>query len=74
MAKFDYQYRKSINITSWVLQILVSLILLGASAWLMAIVSDDEYEDVLGEYSGLFTYVVLDDALPSPRTKGCDVS
>ena len=35
-AIFDYPYRKSVNITAWVLQFIVCLILLGASAWVIA--------------------------------------
>lgn len=55
MATFDYPYRKSINITAWVLQIIVCLILLAASAYVMSIVNDDEYNQYLDGYTGLFT-------------------
>ncbi|KAH9906500.1 hypothetical protein F4778DRAFT_726337 [Xylariomycetidae sp. FL2044] len=53
MAKFDYHWRKSINITAWVLQIVVCVILLAASAWVLAFLSSyaDDYD--LGSYSGL---------------------
>lgn len=63
MATFDYPYRKSINITAWVLQIIVCLILLAASAYVMSIVNDDEYNQYLDGYTGLFTYVLV---FPNP--------
>lgn len=52
MAKFDYPYKKGVNITAWVLQFLVCIILLGASAWLLWLAGENDYE--LGGYSGLF--------------------
>ncbi|KAL7620307.1 hypothetical protein AAE478_009301 [Parahypoxylon ruwenzoriense] len=55
MATFDYPYKKGVNVTAWVLQILVCVILLGTSAWLMSIISSDDYNDALGRYEGLFT-------------------
>ena len=50
MAGFDYPYKKSVNITAWVLQIIVCLILLGASAWVLAVV--DGYD-----LDSLYAYV-----------------
>ncbi|KAI1409015.1 hypothetical protein F5Y13DRAFT_98328 [Hypoxylon sp. FL1857] len=52
MATHDYPYKKGVNITAWVLQFLVCIILLAASAWLLWLVNS---EDVLESYSGLFT-------------------
>ncbi|KAI0149809.1 hypothetical protein F4776DRAFT_659706 [Hypoxylon sp. NC0597] len=52
MAKHDYPYKKGINITAWVLQFLVCIILLAASAWLLWLVNS---EDLLDRYSSLFT-------------------
>lgn len=40
MAVFDYPYRKSINITAWVLQIIVCLIYIAVSAFLLAVADD----------------------------------
>ncbi|RYP45741.1 hypothetical protein DL768_007949 [Monosporascus sp. mg162] len=40
MAVFDYPYRKSINITAWVLQIIVCLIYIGMAAFLLTVVDD----------------------------------
>lgn len=65
MATFDYPYRKSINITAWVLQIIVCLILLAASAYVMSIVNDDEYNQYLDGYTGLFTYVLVFFRIPA---------
>ncbi|RYO93198.1 hypothetical protein DL764_008025 [Monosporascus ibericus] len=48
MAVFDYPYRKSINITAWVLQIIVCLIYIGLSAYVLSLVDD------VGPYGGLF--------------------
>ena len=50
MARFDYPYRKAVNVTAWVLQIIVCLILLGASAWVLAVV--DGYD-----LDSLYAYV-----------------
>ncbi|KAI1501181.1 hypothetical protein F5X99DRAFT_210855 [Biscogniauxia marginata] len=55
MGKHDYPYKKGVNVTAWVLQIIVCLILLGASAWLLSLISSDDYDYVLGEYDGFFT-------------------
>ncbi|KAI1483544.1 hypothetical protein K445DRAFT_18811 [Daldinia sp. EC12] len=55
MAKHDYPYKKSINITAWVLQFLVCIVLLAASAWLLWIADQNDFDDILGEYDGLFT-------------------
>ncbi|KAI1081956.1 hypothetical protein F5B20DRAFT_40800 [Whalleya microplaca] len=55
MAKFEYPYKKGVNITAWVLQILVCVILLAASAWMMTLVTSDEYDSALRNYGGLFT-------------------
>ncbi|KAI1465467.1 uncharacterized protein F4812DRAFT_124647 [Daldinia caldariorum] len=55
MAKHDYPYKKSINLTAWILQFLVCFVLLGASAWLLWLADQHDYDDVLGEYHGLFT-------------------
>ncbi|KAI1804704.1 hypothetical protein F4811DRAFT_518797 [Daldinia bambusicola] len=55
MAKHDYPYKKSINLTAWILQFLVCIVLLAASAWLLWLVDQDEYDDVLGQYHGLLT-------------------
>ncbi|KAI5864709.1 hypothetical protein GGS23DRAFT_595419 [Durotheca rogersii] len=55
MARFDYPYKKGVNITAWVLQILVCLILLAASAWLLNLVNSDDFDGSLGEYEGLVT-------------------
>ncbi|KAI8965451.1 hypothetical protein F5Y11DRAFT_10928 [Daldinia sp. FL1419] len=55
MAKHDYPYKKSVNVTSWILQFLVCIVLLAASAWLLWIVEQGDYEDILGNYNGLFT-------------------
>ncbi|KAI1137167.1 hypothetical protein F5Y05DRAFT_80431 [Hypoxylon sp. FL0543] len=52
MAVHDYPYKKGVNVTAWVLQFLVCIILLGASAWLLWLVNS---EDALDNYSGLFT-------------------
>ncbi|KAI1761237.1 hypothetical protein GGR53DRAFT_38646 [Hypoxylon sp. FL1150] len=55
MAKFDYPYKKGVNVTAWVLQFLVCLILLAASAWLLWLVNQDDYDSALSQYEGLFT-------------------
>ncbi|KAI0103530.1 hypothetical protein F4814DRAFT_431738 [Daldinia grandis] len=55
MAKHDYPYKKSVNVTSWILQILVCLVLLAASAWLLWLSEQQSLDDVLGDYNGLFT-------------------
>ncbi|KAI1656894.1 hypothetical protein F4813DRAFT_390235 [Daldinia decipiens] len=55
MAKHDYPYRKSINITAWILQILVCIVLLAASAWLLWFVEQQDLDTILGDYNGLFT-------------------
>ncbi|RYP65989.1 hypothetical protein DL771_008036 [Monosporascus sp. 5C6A] len=49
MAVFDYPYRKSINITAWVLQIIVSLAYIALSAFVLAVAADYD-----GQYSGYF--------------------
>ncbi|RYO97094.1 hypothetical protein DL766_002389 [Monosporascus sp. MC13-8B] len=48
MAVFDYPYRKSINITAWVLQIIVCLIYIAMSAFVVAVADD------VGQYGSLF--------------------
>ncbi|KAI4860387.1 hypothetical protein F4820DRAFT_461741 [Hypoxylon rubiginosum] len=55
VAKFDYPYKKGVNITAWVLQFLVCIILLGASAWLLWLVDQSDYDSSLSDYEGLFT-------------------
>ncbi|KAI0847056.1 hypothetical protein F5Y00DRAFT_242159 [Daldinia vernicosa] len=55
MAKHDYPYKKSINVTAWILQILVCLVLISASAWLLWISENRNLDDILGDYQGLFT-------------------
>ncbi|KAI6081567.1 hypothetical protein F4821DRAFT_24915 [Hypoxylon rubiginosum] len=55
MAKFDYPYKKGVNITAWVLQFLVCVILLAASAWLLWLVNQEDYDSALSSYEGLFT-------------------
>ncbi|KAI1378736.1 hypothetical protein F4677DRAFT_411871 [Hypoxylon crocopeplum] len=40
MAQFDYPYKKGVNITAWVLQFLVCIILLGVSAWLLSVIDE----------------------------------
>ena len=50
MARFDYPYRKAVNVTAWVLQIIVCLILLGASAWVVAVLKQNDFDS-------LYTYV-----------------
>ncbi|XXH05552.1 hypothetical protein Hte_011983 [Hypoxylon texense] len=55
VAKFDYPYKKGVNITAWVLQFLVCIILLAASAWLLWLVDQSDYADSLNQYEGLFT-------------------
>ncbi|KAI2603847.1 uncharacterized protein GGS25DRAFT_505664 [Hypoxylon fragiforme] len=67
MAKFDYPYRKSVNITAWVAQFVVCIILIISSALVLKMVgamdnNDDgqyneetEYENAMSEYSGLLT-------------------
>ena len=50
-AIFDYPYRKSVNITAWVLQFIVCLILLGASAWVIAATTEWDLDS-------LYAYVV----------------
>ncbi|KAI0594760.1 hypothetical protein F4775DRAFT_415945 [Biscogniauxia sp. FL1348] len=55
MGHHDYPYKKGVNITAWLLQIIVCLILLGASAWLLSVIDDEDVETILGEYDGLFT-------------------
>lgn len=57
MAKFDYPYKKGVNITAWVLQFLVCVILLAASAWLLWLVNQEDYDSALSSYEGLFTCV-----------------
>ncbi|KAF2725576.1 hypothetical protein K431DRAFT_343006 [Polychaeton citri CBS 116435] len=60
MQKFDYPYKKSINVTAWVLQILLSLIALGVGAWGLAvwnkIKNDSEFDDYQ-KYSSTITGV-----------------
>lgn len=60
MAKFDYPYKKGVNVTAWVLQFLVCIILLGSSAWLLWLVNSEDYNSALGQYEGLFTYAFHD--------------
>ncbi|RYP66225.1 hypothetical protein DL769_006069 [Monosporascus sp. CRB-8-3] len=48
MAVFDYPYRKSVNITAWVLQIIVCLIYIAMSAFVLVIADD------AGQYESLF--------------------
>ncbi|RYP41855.1 hypothetical protein DL767_000684 [Monosporascus sp. MG133] len=48
MAVFDYPYRKSVNITAWVLQIIVCLVYIGVSALVLALADD------VGQYQGIF--------------------
>ncbi|KAI1633182.1 hypothetical protein F4809DRAFT_38319 [Biscogniauxia mediterranea] len=55
MGHHDYPYKKGINLTAWVLQIIVCLILLGASAWLLSVVNSSDIGSDLSEYNGLFT-------------------
>ncbi len=71
MAKFDYPYRKSVNITAWVAQFVVCIILIISSALVLKMVgamdnNDDgqyneetEYENAMSEYSGLLTHVAF---------------
>ncbi|KAI5918331.1 hypothetical protein F4810DRAFT_595372 [Camillea tinctor] len=55
MAIHDYPYKKGINLTAWILQIIVCLILMGASAWLLSVIDSGDIDSILGEYDGLFT-------------------
>ncbi|CAJ2500277.1 Uu.00g031300.m01.CDS01 [Anthostomella pinea] len=55
MSKHDYPYKRSVNVTAWVLQIIVCIILLGSSAWLLFIVESDDYDTVIAKYEGLLT-------------------
>ncbi|KAK7757924.1 hypothetical protein SLS62_000302 [Diatrype stigma] len=55
MAIFNYPYRKSINLPAWILQIIICLIMIAASAFVMSIVNDGDYQQYLHGYSGLFT-------------------
>ncbi|KAI2783669.1 hypothetical protein F4815DRAFT_308578 [Daldinia loculata] len=55
MAKHDYPYKKSVNVTAWILQILVCIVLLAASAWLLWISEQQDLDDLLGDYNGIFT-------------------
>ncbi|RYP92130.1 hypothetical protein DL770_001791 [Monosporascus sp. CRB-9-2] len=48
MAVFDYPYRKSVNITAWVLQIIVCLIYIAVSAYILSLA------DEVGGYEGIF--------------------
>ncbi|KAI0178864.1 hypothetical protein GGR52DRAFT_569770 [Hypoxylon sp. FL1284] len=52
MAKYDYPYKKGVNITAWVLQDLVCIILLAASAWVLSLVDSHE---VTGNLTGLLS-------------------
>lgn len=54
VAIFDYHYRKSINLTAWILQLVICLFMLAASAWVMSVVNSDEYEGYFDGTSGLF--------------------
>ncbi|KAF3057462.1 putative cys met metabolism pyridoxal phosphate-dependent enzyme protein [Daldinia childiae] len=55
MAKHDYPYKKSVNVTAWILQILVCLVLLAASAWFLWISEQQNLDEILGDYNGIFT-------------------
>ncbi|KAI1492786.1 hypothetical protein F5X96DRAFT_329107 [Biscogniauxia mediterranea] len=55
MGHRESPYKKGINVTAWVLQIIVCLILLGSSAWLLSVVDSSDISSELGEYNGLFT-------------------
>jgi len=56
MQKFTYDWRKSINITAWVIQLLVSIIFIGLSGYLLALVNaNGKY--VGGSITNLLSYV-----------------
>jgi hypothetical protein len=58
-GKHNYPYRKGVDITAWVLQLLVCLILIGFSAYLLAVTYayvDDYYE--FSDVSAVLKYVL----------------
>ncbi|KAI1459590.1 hypothetical protein F4805DRAFT_455756 [Annulohypoxylon moriforme] len=55
MAKHNYPYKKSVNITVWFIQFLVCLILLAASAWILYLISSNNRPKNFTQWRGIFT-------------------
>ncbi|KAI2471395.1 hypothetical protein F4781DRAFT_122774 [Annulohypoxylon bovei var. microspora] len=55
MAKHNYPYKKRINISVWIIQLILCIILLAASAWMLWLISSNHYPDRFKQYRGLFT-------------------
>ncbi|KAI1205425.1 uncharacterized protein F4807DRAFT_284877 [Annulohypoxylon truncatum] len=53
MAKHNYPYKKSVNVTVWIIQFLVCLILLAASGWIIWLVASNQHPQKFREWRGI---------------------